>query len=314
VVRVNPTTAWAVLCGTGLGLGLWSLVSLAPRLHSPRLVDRVAPYVLDVSPQAREFLRRKSVDPLPVLGSLLTPILGAVARTLSSAIGGTDVVAQRLEQSGTRKMVEQFRTEQVVWALVGLALGIVLLVLPALRTAPLSVQVTVPLVAAGACAWGRDWWLQRSARLRLSRISSELPTVLEFLTLSLSAGEGILDSLRRISMASSGELAREFSRVSADVHSGVPLAEALGDLSRRIRLAPLTRALEQVTAALERGSPLGEVLRAQAQDSRDETKRRLLEVAGKKEVAMMVPLVFLILPLTVIFAIFPGIFVLQSGF
>jgi tight adherence protein C len=29
---------------------------------------------------------------------------------------------------------------------------------------------------------------------------------------------------------------------------------------------------------------------------------------------MLVPLVFLILPLTVIFAIFPGIFVLQAGF
>lgn len=314
MVRVSPATAWAVLCGIGLGLGLWSLVSLAPRLHSPRLVDRVAPYVLDVSPQAREFLRRKSVDPLPVLGSLLTPILGSVARTFSTAIGGTDVVAQRLQQSGSRKTVEQFRTEQVVWGLIGFALGVTFLFLPAVRSAPLSVQVAVPLVAAGACAWGRDWSLQRSARLRLARITSELPTVLEFLTLSLSAGEGILDSLRRISVASSGELAREFARVSADVHSGVPLADALADLARRIRLVPLTRALEQVTGALERGSPLGDVLRAQAQDSRDEAKRRLLEVAGKKEVAMMIPLVFLILPLTVIFAIFPGIFVLQSGF
>jgi len=65
---------------------------------------------------------------------------------------------------------------------------------------------------------------------------------------------------------------------------------------------------------LERGTPLAEVLRAQAQDARDEAKRELLEVAGKKEVAMLVPLVFLILPITVIFAIFPGIAVLQMGF
>jgi tight adherence protein C len=71
--------------------------------------------------------------------------------------------------------------------------------------------------------------------------------------------------------------------------------------------------VEQVTGALERGTPLAEVLRAQAQDSRDEAKRELLEVAGKKEVAMLVPLVFLILPVTILFAIFPGIFVLQLG-
>ena len=41
------------------------------------------------------------------------------------------------------------------------------------------------------------------------------------------------------------------------------------------------------------------MLRAQAQDSREEGKRHLLEAAGKKEVAMLVPLVFLILPVTI---------------
>jgi tight adherence protein C len=56
------------------------------------------------------------------------------------------------------------------------------------------------------------------------------------------------------------------------------------------------------------------VLRAQAQDSRDQAKRELLESAGRKEVAMLVPLVFLILPTTIAFAIFPGIMVLQLGF
>jgi tight adherence protein C len=33
------------------------------------------------------------------------------------------------------------------------------------------------------------------------------------------------------------------------------------------------------------------VLRAQAQDAREEAKRELLEAAGKNEVAMLVPLV-----------------------
>jgi len=56
------------------------------------------------------------------------------------------------------------------------------------------------------------------------------------------------------------------------------------------------------------------VLRAQAQDAREAAKRGLLEVAGKKEVAMLVPVVFLILPMTILFAVFPGIFVLQAGF
>ena len=58
---------------------------------------------------------------------------------------------------------------------------------------------------------------------------------------------------------------------------------------------------------------LAEVLRAQAQDARRDAKRRLLVVAGRKEVAMLFPLVFLILPVTIVFAVFPGIVVLELG-
>jgi tight adherence protein C len=39
-----------------------------------------------------------------------------------------------------------------------------------------------------------------------------------------------------------------------------------------------------------------------------------MEAAGRKEIGMMVPLVFGVLPLTVIFAVYPGIAALQLGF
>ena len=63
--------------------------------------------------------------------------------------------------------------------------------------------------------------------------------------------------------------------------------------------------------AIERGTPLADVLRAQAQDARDNAKRELMETAGKKEIAMLAPVVFFILPLTVVFAIFPGLSLLH---
>jgi tight adherence protein C len=49
------------------------------------------------------------------------------------------------------------------------------------------------------------------------------------------------------------------------------------------------------------------VLRAQAVDVREAGKRGLLESGGRKEIGMMVPVVFLVLPVTVVFALFPGI-------
>jgi tight adherence protein C len=307
--------AWGLFCGCVLGIGLWSLVGMMPRLSRPRLVDRVAPYVLDVSAGARAHTARQQVDPVPVLGILFAPLFGRLLRSLIALMGDSEGTRRRLDQAGSRSRIDQFRAEQLVYALVGFAVGVaVVFVVPSMRGMPLALQVVLPPTLALSGALARDWRLQGAAKARLARMESELPTVLEFLTLSLSAGEGILDALRRVSATSSGELAREFAGVVHDVQVGVPLAAGLNDLSRRIHSTPLTRCIDQVTSALERGSPIAEVLRAQAQDARDDSKRRLLEIAGKKEVAMLVPLVFLILPMTVVFAIFPGIFVLQSGF
>ena len=49
------------------------------------------------------------------------------------------------------------------------------------------------------------------------------------------------------------------------------------------------------------------MLRAQAQDVREEGRRLIMEAGGKKEIAMMVPVVFGVLPVTILFAMFPGL-------
>ncbi|MET1052170.1 MAG: type II secretion system F family protein [Mycetocola sp.] len=312
---MTAVTAWGVVFGVTLGLGLWSVVAVLPRMGGPTLADRVAPYIVDVSDAARLFTLKRVVDPIPILGTLLAPTVTRLADALGLLLGGNAVVQKRLGQSGKTITVSRFRAEQLASALAGAALGLVVTSLGlGNNTLPLAAAIATPLVGAIAGAVIRDMFLKRAARLRLARITAELPTVLEFMSLSLSAGEGILDSLRRVGRVGSGELSGEFRRVVGAVNTGIPLASALGDCARRIDLSAFTRCVEQLTAALERGSPLAEVLRAQAQDARDDAKRTLLEVAGKKEVAMLIPLVFLILPLSILFAIYPGVFVLQSGF
>lgn len=314
MVPVTVAVAWAVVCGLALGTGLWMLLSMAPRLSRPRLVDRVAPYVLDVSPAARDLLARRPVNPLPVLGFVFAPLVDGLRRGLDAILGGSDATARRLRQSGSALTVEYFRSRQLVWGAAGAGAGVVAAVAAARASAlPLVAQLGIVVIFAAGGVALRDYLLQRAARARLSRMAEELPTVLEVLTLSLSAGEGILDATRRIARISGGEFAGELGRAIADVNTGLPFAESLTEIARELDLPPFTRFVEQVTGALDRGTPIVEVLRAQAQDSRDDAKRQLLELAGKKEVAMLVPLVFLILPITVVFAIFPGILVLQMG-
>jgi tight adherence protein C len=229
-------------------------------------------------------------------------------------LGGDEATARQLRQAGLTISVTEFRTRQVVSGAIGAAGGILLLIVAArFRDVPGVIGVGIVILFAIGGFVVRDYLLQRAARARIARIASELPTVLEFLTLSLSAGEGILDAVRRISQISRGELAKELAAVVNESQAGVPFSEALKRTADALQLPSFSRFVEQLTGALERGTPLAEVLRAQAQDSREQAKRELLESAGKKEVAMLVPLVFLILPITIAFAIFPGILVLQLG-
>lgn len=307
--------AWAVVLGVVFGLGGWTLVSLAPRLRAPRLATRIAPYLQDVSSAAREHLAVREANPLPVLGAVLSPVTFRLRSLLALVLGGDDVVTRRLRQSGSSTTVEAFRAQQVACVAIGAGAGIATAV-AVVRLQPVApiVPVVVVLLLAALGAIGRDWLLRRAAQRRMARLRDELPAVLEFMTLSLSAGEGILDALRRIARSSSGDLAAELGSVVTAVNTGLPLGETLAELARSLELAPLSRCVDQLVSALDRGTPLAEVLRAQAQDSRDDAKRVLLELAGKKEVAMLIPLVFLILPVTILFAVYPGIVVLQVGF
>jgi tight adherence protein C len=315
MVPLSAVAPLGLLLGLILGLGLWLVSTAVPRIGRPRLVERVAPYVADLSPAAREMLARRPSDPTPVLGFVVIPAARWLRAFVSEWLGGSDTIARRLRQSGSVATVERFRGEQLAWAAAAFVIASALAIAaPTFSGLPPIVRIAFPALAAALGAVLRDWMLQRRARRRLGRISSELPTVLEFLTLSLTAGEGMLDAIRRVADAGSGELPGEFAQVVAAVGTGVPLGRALAELRDGLDHPALSRALDQVLGALERGAPLAGVLRAQADDARSEAKRTIIELAGRKEIAMLVPLIFLILPVTVAFALFPGYLVLQAGF
>ncbi len=52
---------------------------------------------------------------------------------------------------------------------------------------------------------------------------------------------------------------------------------------------------------------------AQAQDVREAGHRALMEEGGRREVLMLVPVVFLMLPVTILFAVFYGLALIASN-
>lgn len=303
--------AMSILLGGLLGAGVICILAAAPRWRAASLTTRIAPYVRDA---VEDSALPSGI--LPVAGVLPVDAVSGwrlVRSRLLRGVGDSDALALRLAQAGADEDPSAFRARQLAWSLAGFALGSALIVILAVTGRMTPPAAVLPVLLGAGAAMGVDVLLTTRVKARLGRLSDELPTTLEFLALCLSAGEGFLEGLRRVAAVGSGELTAELRQVILAVGTGSPLADALAEMATRLRQPGLSRAVDQITAALEHGAPLAAVLHAQAADAREDAKRTLIEQAGRRELLMMLPLVFLILPLSVLFAVFPGVFILQLG-
>lgn len=303
--------------GAGLGLlaggGLWLAATGTPMARRATLDDRLAPYLRDAPRPSRLLAQSDALTPFPTLERLLRPVLGDLMKVVDRWVGGVGGVRRRLDQLGTDLTLEQFRAEQVIWGAFGLAAALGLAVLTALGGGgvnPVTVLLSAVLFTV-AGVLGRDRFLTRQVAEREERMLAEFPTIAELLALAITAGEGPVGALERVTRISSGELSRELSRALAEARAGASLVQALEGIARRTSLAPLARFVDGVAVAVERGTPLADVMRAQAVDVREAGKRALLESAGRREIGMLVPVIFFVLPVTVVFALFPGFYGLQ---
>lgn len=305
--------ALAALVGATLGSGLWLTFVRLPVMRQPRFVERIAPQLKSVDVQSR-LLKAHAVTPFGPLERIIRPVARDAVTWLNRFSPASSVLARRLEQAGRTQSVLDFRAEQVIWGSVGLAASTTI-ILTLAASGSFNPMLAV-LIVFGTAAGGyllRDYLLGAEIRRRESRILAEFPSLAELMALAVSAGESATGALERICRTGHGELVEEFGRVLSETRAGTPLLRALQNFSNRTRLAPLVRFVDGISVAVDRGTPLADVLRAQAQDVRDLSKRELMESAGRKEIAMMVPLVFGVLPLTVLFAVYPGIALINLG-
>jgi len=107
-------------------------------------------------------------------------------------------------------------------------------------------------------------------------------------------------------------LQRELLFLQSRLETGVSVSSAFSQVSLRLNSALLSNFSDAITMGITRGTPLSNMLSDHADSIRESQKRILLERAGRAEVKMMVPVVFLLLPLSVLFALWPSFQQLQQ--
>ncbi|GAA1711914.1 type II secretion system F family protein [Isoptericola hypogeus] len=308
---------WVSLPGAMIGLvGGLGILLVVSRLRARRITldERLGPSLRPRDATSGLLREHEVRTPFGVVERLLAPWVADAAHWFERLGSPRAELRRRLDRAGLVQSVESFRARQVVWAALGLAAGLALALLLAAARGSSPVPLVALVVLSGAVGFVLcDQQLGRAVRRREERMLAEFPTIAELLALAVTAGEGPVPALERVASTARGELSGEISAMLADVRAGAPIAVALTAMADRTGLPSLTRFAEGVAVALERGTPLAEVLRAQAQDVRESGRRALMEAGGKKEVAMLVPVVFLILPITVVFAVFPSLATLRIG-
>ena len=310
------------LLGAGLvtGLGLWSMWSTVTspergRQRTDSIVVRVASALRDVSGEARDVLRPQLDDPVRVFGRIAHPVVVTLAHRLDKVVGGGTSTRRLLQRAGVDTAPADYAVERLVWTGGGMAVGLLAsgFVVASQGGNNLIAPVGGAIVGGLAGVWWPDRQLQVRASKRHDQLLEEFPTVVELLALTLSAGQSLPNALERVARRAGGALGQEWRRVLSAVDLGAPLGATLRESAAQMAVPEISALVDHLVYALERGAPLTEVVRAHSGDARADRLRAIVERSGKAEIAMLVPLVLLILPITVLFAVWPSLQALQFG-
>jgi tight adherence protein C len=245
---------------------------------------------------------------LIVIGDQVDPLAEARRVVAKNAKNSDDrtAVRARLEElgKGTNKDYEEFRIKQYGYSAASSSVALVLLFLLS-RSFALAILGSAFAAAIMYVLLDRD--LTKNVKKRRELIEAEFPAIIEMLTLAIAAGETPMSAMLRIAESADGALAREFQNVVVGVRGGSPLSDTLDLMGRRVKSVMIRRFVDALITATLRGAPLVEVLSRHAVEARGNQRNRVMGAAGKAEISMMIPVVFLILPISILFALWPSL-------
>jgi len=147
--------------------------------------------------------------------------------------------------------------------------------------------------------------LNSRIRKRQAEVSKTLPDIMDLLTVSVEAGLTLDSALAKVvEKAPGGTLASEFETALQEIKVGKSKKEALYQMADRIGVQDFRSFVGAVIQADQLGVSLGNVLRIQSEQIRQNRKQRISEKAMKAPVKMLIPMVVFI---------FPSIFIVLLG-
>ena len=165
-----------------------------------------------------------------------------------------------------------------------------------------DLQPALPALGSGVCGGlAAGWWMRRKLAECERRITRDLPSYLDLLTICVESGATLTAGIRLIvQQAPEGPLRSYFDRVLREVRSGRLRAQAFVSVASSLGVASLEALAAALAHAESSGMSLGQVLRSQSEQRNAERFVRAERLAMLAPVKMLGPLILCIFPCTFI--------------
>jgi tight adherence protein C len=159
----------------------------------------------------------------------------------------------------------------------------------------------------------------QKVRSRLARRSfaderRQLADVSRVFALLLENGLPVTVAFRWLTPRLSGQWNLQFDLLVRNLDLGADLIEELSELAVRMPIEELAELCQKLRVSIERGTPIAHQISNLSDSIQQQVMRELIRRAGQNETKMLIPTIFLILPVTVLFAIFPSLLLLQANY
>ena len=198
--------------------------------------------------------------------------------------------------------------EKSLYALIGLAVGSLLLLINGKGSLPLA------LLLAILGFFLPDILLKNRIIKRKQLLADSLPDAIDMLQMCVSAGLAFPAALSRVAEMQNGPVAEEFARVTAEVQLGESRVDALRAMAERTQEPHISKFVSSMSQVDAFGIPISNVLLEQSKQMRLIRRERAREKGQKVPIKLLGPIMLCFLPCVIIIILGPAVISIVRAF
>lgn len=246
-----------------------------------------------------------------LLEGLMSRMIGMFELLIPKNTAALERTAQQLRQAGVSTSPRSYRATVLMTTV---SFGLLFFFLAQLSGQTLAMRFLMLLLGIYTGVVLCRFRLSSQITARKKEIYSQLPDMMDLLSVSVSAGLGFDQALAYIVQKSDGALFQELNITQREMALGRSRKEALEGFADRCDNIEIKTFVSAILQADEMGASLQNVLQVQSATIRDTHKQNVEEKAQKLSVKILIPMVIFIFPVMFIVLMGPAAMSVISAF